>query len=146
VLEQLQVTTLDLPDEVAPQPRRVLRKLLARPLTLAGATIALVFVATALIGPLVTPRSPDAIIDTAVLAPPSTSFPFGTDDTGRDVLSRIIAGAQISLAVGVVAVTIAMVGGSLLGLVAGYRGAGWIKWSCAAWTSCSPSRTSFWPS
>ena len=126
MLEQIQVTTLDLPDEAAPQPRRrVLRKLLARPLTLAGAIIVLVFVATALIGPLVTPRSRDAIFYTAVLAPPSPSFPLGTDDTGRDILSRIIAGAQISLAVGVVAVTIAMVGGSLLGLIAGYMG-GWV--------------------
>jgi peptide/nickel transport system permease protein len=126
VLEQIQVTTLELPDEVAPQlRRRALRKLLARPLTLAGAIIALVFVATALIGPLVTPRSPDAIFYTAVLAPPSPSFPFGTDDTGRDILSRVIAGAQISLAVGVVAVTIAVVGGSLLGLIAGYMG-GWV--------------------
>jgi peptide/nickel transport system permease protein len=61
----------------------------------------------------------------SLLAAPSHTFPFGTDDSGRDVLSRVLAGARISLTVGLVATLIATVGGTAAGLVAGYNG-GWI--------------------
>jgi len=71
------------------------------------------------------PHDPDTIFYTSVLSPPSGTFPFGTDDTGHDILSRVIAGSRISLAVGLVSVGIAMIGGSLLGLLAGYLG-GWV--------------------
>ncbi len=113
--------------EEAPRQRRrrALRRMLGRPLTLAGAVIVLLFVATAVVGIFVTPHPPDELIYTAVLAPPSHSYPFGTDDLGRDILSRIIAGAHISLMVGVVAIGLAMIIGSLFGLLAGYLG-GWV--------------------
>jgi peptide/nickel transport system permease protein len=91
---------------------------------MAGAVIVLAFVVTAVVGIFVTPRPPDALIYTAVLAPPSFSYPFGTDDLGRDILSRVIAGAHISLTVGVVSIGMAMLIGTVLGLLAGYLG-GW---------------------
>lgn len=105
--------------------RQRLRRVLRRPLTLAGGAIVLVFVATAVVGAFATPHPPNALIYSAVLAPPSPSYPFGTDDLGRDILSRIVSGAHISLMVGVVAIGLAMVIGTVLGLLAGYLG-GWV--------------------
>lgn len=56
------------------------------------------------------------------LQPPSWSHPFGTDDLGRDILSRVIIGASVSLQVGFLAVGLALVAGTLIGLLAGYYG------------------------
>lgn len=56
------------------------------------------------------------------LSPPSMTHPFGTDDFGRDILSRVIYGTRISLRIGVAAVMIALVAGTVIGLVAGYYG------------------------
>jgi peptide/nickel transport system permease protein len=68
------------------------------------------------------PVSPTAIDLSVRLSPPSWKHPLGTDDLGRDVLSRMIHGARISLAVGLLATLIALVAGSFLGAVAGYYG------------------------
>jgi peptide/nickel transport system permease protein len=81
----------------------------------------------AIAGPIAAPHDPTQIFYTPGLtppSPPSASFPFGTDDAGRDVLSRVLAGARISLTVGAVAVAIATFFGTLLGLLSGYFG-GW---------------------
>jgi peptide/nickel transport system permease protein len=102
--------------------RRLLRALLARPLTLVGALLVLGFLVMGGIGPAVAPRDPATIYYTAVQIPPSRAFPFGTDDNGRDILSRVLAGARISLTIGIVATVIASTGGTLLGILAGYRG------------------------
>src|SRR5260370_1971794 len=108
--EQRQDTSATAVEEALPRPRRQeLQRVLGRPMTLAGLVIVLLFVTTALIGIFVTPRPPDAVIYTAVLAPPSPSYPFGTDDLGRDILSRVIAGAHISLMVGVISIGLAMI-------------------------------------
>ncbi len=56
------------------------------------------------------------------LSPPSMTHPFGTDDFGRDILSRVIYGTRISLRIGVAAVMIALVAGTVIGIVAGYYG------------------------
>src|SRR3712207_7960175 len=56
------------------------------------------------------------------LEPPSWSHPFGTDDLGRDILSRVILGASVSLEVGFLSVGLALVAGTLIGLVAGFYG------------------------
>jgi len=104
---------------------RVSRAIVSRPSTLAGAIIVFLFVLMAAVGPLLTPHDPVAIYYSAVQAPPSAAFPFGTDDAGRDILSRVLAGARISLIVGLVAVGIATVCGTILGLLAGYLG-GWV--------------------
>ncbi len=126
MLQQVQVAMAPQSEEVPGRSRlRNGRLMMARPLAVVGAIIALIFVLAALVGPLVMPHDPDTIFYTAVLSPPSKTFPFGTDDTGHDILSRVIAGSRISLAVGLVSVGIAMIGGSLLGLLAGYLG-GWV--------------------
>src|SRR5579875_679961 len=104
---------------------RALRALLRRPLYAIGAVIVLVFVFLAIFGPLLAPHDPTAIYYSAVLSPPSRDFPFGTDATGHDILSRVLAGARISFTVSLVAVAIATAGGTLLGVLAGYLG-GWV--------------------
>ncbi len=108
-----------------PVRARIPRTLARRPLTVVGAAIVLLFVTLAVVGPLVAPRDPTSIDYSAILAPPSRAFPFGTDDTGRDILSRVLVGARISLTTALVAVGIATLFGVTLGVLAGYIG-GWI--------------------
>jgi len=75
--------------------------------------------------PFLAPYDPTAINTKLILAPPTLNHPFGTDQLGRDVLSRMIYGSRISLKVGFVAVGIATLIGLLLGSFAGYYG-GWV--------------------
>lgn len=85
-----------------------------------------VFVGVGLLAPLVAPRDPLAQDLTAALRPPARDgFALGTDHLGRDVLSRIVFGARISLGIGAAAVLLGLLGGIPLGLVSGYYG-GWI--------------------
>ncbi len=96
------------------------------------ATIALGYVALitimAFAAPLLTPRSPNAIDLSAHLQPPSAQHPFGTDNLGRDILTRMIHGSRVSLVVGYSATALSLIIGSLLGALAGYYGgiADWI--------------------
>jgi peptide/nickel transport system permease protein len=83
-----------------------------------------VFVFFALFAQWISPHDPTAM-DFDMMLPPSWEFPLGTDDLGRDLLSRIIHGTQISLFVGVTTVVIALVLGLIMGVAAGYFG-GWI--------------------
>ncbi len=76
----------------------------------------------ALFAPLLAPEEPNAMIPGDVLQQPSAEYPMGTDQFGRDILSRIIFGARLSLQVGFVAVGIASVIGITLGMIAGYYG------------------------
>lgn len=94
-------------------------------LALAGLGIVLLLFAVSLLSPVLAPYDPGAIDLKNVLAPPSTDHWFGTDQLGRDVLSRMIWGARISLKVGFVATGLAIIIGMILGAVAGYYG-GWI--------------------
>ncbi len=87
-------------------------------------------VLVAIFAPLIAPHNPDDQVRTALLQPPaweqggSWSFPIGTDSVGRDMLSRLIFGSRFSLFIGVAVVAISLVGGIVLGLVAGFaRGA-----------------------
>ena len=80
----------------------------------------------ALTADLLTPYDPDLQRYTAILQPPGADFPLGTDDLGRDVYSRIVYGARVSLQVGLLAVSISLVAGTLIGLSAGYYG-GWLE-------------------
>lgn len=79
----------------------------------------------ALFAPLLSPHNPTDIDVNNILKPPSYNNPLGTDELGRDVLSRMLYGARISLAVGFVAVGIATLIGILVGAISGYYG-GWI--------------------
>ncbi len=83
-----------------------------------------IFAMFALFGPWIAPHDPNAMLFD-MLIPPSWEYPLGTDDLGRDLFSRVIYGARISLFVGVSTVLLALVAGVALGLVAGYFG-GWI--------------------
>lgn len=94
-------------------------------LALAGSGIVILLFAVSLLAPLIAPYDPGAIDLKNVLASPSWEHWFGTDQLGRDVLSRMIWGARISLKVGFVATGLAILIGTLLGAVAGYYG-GWI--------------------
>ena len=76
----------------------------------------------ALFGPLLVPYDPTAIDLDHLKEPPSREHPFGTDSKGRDILSRVVAGTRISLAVGIVASFLSLCIGVLLGLVGGYFG------------------------
>ena len=78
------------------------------------------------VGPLLHPTDPDALDLGATLAPASATHPLGTDESGRDVLARLMAGGQVSLAVGALASGVALVLGSLIGSLAGWRG-GWVE-------------------
>jgi peptide/nickel transport system permease protein len=101
-----------------------LRQLVRNPAGAAGLAIVASLVLIAVAAPLVAPYDPLEQGATE-LAAPSRAHPFGTDDLGRDLLSRVIYGARISLLVGVVAVAIGSVVGVISGLAAGYVG-GWL--------------------
>ena len=94
-------------------------------LALTGCGIVILLFAVSLLAPVIAPYDPGAIDLKNVLASPSAEHWFGTDQLGRDVLSRMIWGARISLKVGFVATGLAILIGMILGAVAGYYG-GWI--------------------
>jgi peptide/nickel transport system permease protein len=117
------VDTLDITGAFGDSPwRQAWRRLAQRRAALAGLAIILFFVSIAFAAPLVSPYDPIAADWLAVRKPPSPMHLFGTDDIGRDVLSRIIWGARASLLAGLVSVSIALAGGMPLGLVSGYQG------------------------
>jgi len=102
--------------------RRMLRK---NKLAVASLLALILLMAVAIAAPWITPHDPNETDMAKVLAPPSLSHPMGTDQLGRDILSRIIWGARVSLQVGLVAVGIAF----FLGTTVGMFGAYWGKWS-----------------
>jgi ABC-type dipeptide/oligopeptide/nickel transport system permease subunit len=83
------------------------------------------FVFCALFAPWIAPYDPIAQDVTRRREPPSWEHPFGMDEVGRDLLSRVIYGARVSLYVGVASVSLAIIAGTLIGAVSGYAG-GWI--------------------
>jgi peptide/nickel transport system permease protein len=91
-----------------------------KPLGAASALVIAALVATAIFADVLAPSDPAEGRPEIRLAAPSADHPFGTDDIGRDVLSRVIHGARISLWVGLLAVGIGTVVGMLIGLVCGY--------------------------
>jgi peptide/nickel transport system permease protein len=105
--------------------RRDVRRIMRQRGVLIGFLILACFGGAALCAPWLSPADPLAQNVSAGLQPPSAGYLFGTDKLGRDILSRILYGARISLIVGVAVVVIAGGVGTLLGLVAGYLG-GWI--------------------
>lgn len=92
------------------------------PLTLLGLCILLALILVAIFASSISPYDPNYIDTVQRLNPPSLKHLFGTDTLGRDLLSRIIHGARISLIVGLVIVGLAATAGSILGLIAGYFG------------------------
>lgn len=88
-----------------------------------SAVVILLFLILALLAPVITPYGYDEIVDAANrLAPPSAEHWMGTDEAGRDVLTRMLYGSRISLLVGIVPTVISMLVGAALGILAGYLG------------------------
>src|SRR6478752_849111 len=106
----------------------IVRKFMRDLPAFAGLLIVLAVVIVAAIGPWLAPYPQDAAASHLLqrLKPPSAMFPFGTDNLGRDMLSRVILGARGALEVAVIVVVLAAGIGVPLGLVAGYR-AGWLS-------------------
>jgi len=107
---------------VALRPRRAWRR--PRLATVAGALILLGFLACAVMPERIAPYLPNAFDFRALLKPPSLAHPFGTDNFGRDVLSRTVWAARIDLQIAVLSTVFAAVFGTLVGCVVGYVG-GW---------------------
>jgi peptide/nickel transport system permease protein len=103
------------------KPRR-LPALLRSPLNVIGLFFLAVFFTSALIAPLLPLPDPLDQALTSRLKPPSQAHLLGTDQLGRDILSRIIFGGRISLTIGLTVVAIAGVVGTLIGLISGYIG------------------------
>jgi peptide/nickel transport system permease protein len=92
------------------------------PLAAAGVVLVLIFVIFALFAPWIAPRDPASINLPARLDPPSWSHWFGTDELGRDILSRVVYGARISMLVGSCVVLASLALGLIIGSIAGYYG------------------------
>lgn len=93
-----------------------------RPTLLAGLILLAAFVALALLAPVVAPYDPILQDGTMRLQPPSWAHPFGTDNFGRDVLSRVIWGTQVDLQIAVIGVVFPFMIGTVVGTLAGYLG------------------------
>lgn len=104
--------------------RRFFRRLSRRPAAMAGGSVLLFVIVVAIFAPLLAPYDPNEISPN-LRQPPSLAHPFGTDELGRDVLSRVIYGARVSLRVGLISIGIALVGGTIIGIASGYWG-GWL--------------------
>jgi peptide/nickel transport system permease protein len=118
-----------LPAPALPRPvaaagpwRRAWRRLLLRRGALLGGAVVLAFVALALLAPWLAPQDPIATSWSAIRKAPSAAHWFGTDEVGRDVLSRVVWGARASLLAGVVSVSISLALGIPIGLAAGFLG------------------------
>ena len=109
---------------VAATPPGLARRLRGNPTTWAGIVIVLLVVAAAISASWIWPVDPLEQNIADRLMPPSAEHPLGTDSYGRDVLSRLLHAARISLAIGALAIALAMTVGSIIGIAAGYIG-GW---------------------
>jgi len=101
---------------------KLARVLFRNPLALFGVALILLFVLCAIFGPFIAPRDPASIELASRLQPPSAQHLFGTDELGRDILSRILYGARIALIVGTSVVAGSLLLGTLVGSLAGYYG------------------------
>jgi peptide/nickel transport system permease protein len=102
--------------------RDTLRRLRQHRVGMIGLVLAVLLLFVAVFGRYLAPYDPNKIDMEARFLPPTLEHPMGTDDFGRDTLSRIMYGARVSLQVGIIAVGIAASVGTFLGLIAGYGG------------------------
>ncbi len=131
MLRPLPADASDTEDALAPLEGRAAspwRRLRKDRLALAGLLLVLAFVAMALAAPHLAPHPPNQPFDNGIsndgapLPPGANGFLFGTDTSGRDLLSRLIWGARVSLLIGITANAVAVLSGVTLGAVAGYYG------------------------
>lgn len=102
-----------------------LKRLLRRPTMVFGVLVLVMFLAVALLAPVLPLANPIDLNMAARLKPPSSTNLLGTDTFGRDLLSRIVWGARVSLRVGLASVLVGCIAGASVGLVAGYAGGKW---------------------
>jgi peptide/nickel transport system permease protein len=102
--------------------RRSVQRVLRNPSGTIGVSVLLFFCGVALLAPYIAPHDPVIQYAGDELLPPSAKYPLGTDEFGRDILSRIVYGARISLSVGLISVAIGFAFGATSGLIAGYIG------------------------
>ena len=100
--------------------RYILYYLKSKPLGTIGFSIVLLMILTAIFAPLIAPHTYQEQNYEAVRVSPSLEFPFGTDQFGRDIFSRVVYGAQISMMVGFLAVIAGTGAGAVVGLISGY--------------------------
>src|SRR5690606_34903630 len=105
--------------------RRAARQFLKRPLAMFGLVIVVIVLIVALFAPQLAPYDPTKPDFTSILSAPSSQYLLGTDEVGRDLLSRLIYGARASIRAGLIAVLIAVSIGVPLGLLSGYM-RGWL--------------------
>lgn len=120
-----QPTAADLSAEAVSPRRLALRRFRRNRLAVVSLGLLLAFALLALLAPIIAPYDPIKPDVKAIGKPPSLAHLLGTDESGRDVLSRLLHGARVSLSVGFVAVAIYIGIGTLLGALAGYR-RGWV--------------------
>src|SRR5687768_4763380 len=94
--------------------QQAVRLVLRNPIGALGGVIVLLVILTALVAGVVAPYDPTSQL-ARPLEPPGGAYPLGVDELGRDVLSRVVHGARVSLYVGIISVAIALVSGSILG-------------------------------
>ncbi|MEH7298740.1 nickel transporter permease [Neobacillus drentensis] len=100
----------------------MVRRVLVSPLTMLGLFLVAAIIILAIFAPWIAPKDPLEVNLGQKLLPPSSEHWFGTDEVGRDILSRIIFGTRISLKIGLLVVVIAFPIGTVLGAIAGYVG------------------------
>lgn len=116
------VETIPRPPPVATPAsrRRALRRVLRNPLSAAGLVVVVLVLVAAALADLLAPYSPTLTDFDATLQPPSLAHWFGTDELGRDQLSRVLHGLRVSMIVGVLSVVLSLLVGVPLGLLAGF--------------------------
>ena len=112
-------------DRPRPPRSKTLRRFRRNGLAVFGIVLVVVFVVVAIAAPWIAPYSPRTVSYTALLEAPSAAHLFGTDDLGRDVFSRTVVGARVSLGIGFFSVILAAIVGTVFGIVSGYLG-GWV--------------------
>ncbi len=124
----MNATPIDLTQTLPPRRTffsTVSRFLKRNPLAMVGLVIVLITIIVALTSQWLVPYDPIAPNLDVKLNPPSTQHILGTDDMGRDIFSRILAGTQVSMASAVIIISVSMIFGLIVGLIAGYVG-GWL--------------------
>lgn len=106
-------------------PRQIWRFLSHNPLMLVGVIVILIWAGIAIFAPILAPYSPTAQVFKDRNQAPSPSHLFGTDELGRDIFSRVLYGAQLSLPVGFILILLASLIGTAVGVISGYFG-GWV--------------------
>lgn len=98
------------------------RRFRNNPMCMLGITLVCLLIFIAIFGPYIAPNDPILVNTPDRFTPPGREYWFGTDEFGRDIFSRILYGGRIAVEVGLVSVTVAFVGGIVLGLISGYYG------------------------